>query len=119
MKNETDTIVHTVQSLLSALRIPQPNEKIYSIISTLVKIVSTISELSKSTCASPLGYNYSNACAPILNELESCSERLSTMQTKYFGVGATANATVKRELAKEAYEIAKYTKELIHLFETN
>jgi hypothetical protein len=41
------------------------------------------------------------------------------MQIKHFGPETTASASVKRDLAKEAYEIAKYTKELINLFETN
>ncbi|KAG1048132.1 hypothetical protein G6F43_009456 [Rhizopus delemar] len=119
LKSETDTIVQTVQNLLSALRLPQPNDKVYTHISTLVKIVSTITELARSTCSYPSGYAYSSTCTPILNELSQCSQRLGVMQIKHFGPETTASASVKRDLAKEAYEIAKYTKELINLFETN
>ncbi|KAG0796050.1 hypothetical protein G6F16_006096 [Rhizopus arrhizus] len=119
LKSETDTIVQTVQNLLSALRLPQPNDKVYTLISTLVKIVSTITELARSTCSYPSGYAYSSTCTPILNELSQCSQRLGVMQIKHFGPETTASASVKRDLAKEAYEIAKYTKELINLFETN
>jgi hypothetical protein len=40
------------------------------------------------------------------------------IQTKYFARGAMATANAKRDLAKEAYEVAKFTKELITLFES-
>jgi hypothetical protein len=40
------------------------------------------------------------------------------IQNKYFANGASATANAKRDLAKEAYEIAKFTKELIALFES-
>jgi hypothetical protein len=50
--------------------------------------------------------------------LGKCAQRLSAIQSKYFTRGAVASATVKHDLAKEAYEIAKFTKELINLFES-
>lgn len=91
----------------------------YSIINTIIKIVNTISELSRATCSSPRGYAYKSECDPVLNELGKSSQRISMIQAKYFARGSIATATVKRDLAKEAYEIAKYTKELISLFESN
>ncbi|PHZ08559.1 uncharacterized protein RHIMIDRAFT_268880 [Rhizopus microsporus ATCC 52813] len=118
LKNETDTIVQTIQNLLSALRLPQ-NGEVYSIITSLIKIISTIIDKSSSVCSSPSGYAYTRACRPILNELDQCSQRLSLLQKSQFISGAVATANAKRDLAKEAYEIAKYTKELINLFETD
>ncbi|CEG77333.1 hypothetical protein RMATCC62417_12106 [Rhizopus microsporus] len=118
LKNETDTIVQTIQSLLSALRLPQ-NGEVYSIITSLIKIISTIIDKSSSVCSSPSGYAYTRACRPILNELDQCSQRLSLLQKSQFISSAVATANAKRDLAKEAYEIAKYTKELINLFETD
>ncbi|KAI8079233.1 hypothetical protein BDF21DRAFT_37761 [Thamnidium elegans] len=119
LKTETDSIVQTIQNLLVALRLPQQNGEVHTIITSIVKIVATISELSKATCQSPAGYPYRNHCEPLLGQLNKCSQRLSMIQAKYFVRGATATAIAKRDLAKEAYEIAKFTKELITLFESS
>ena len=75
-------------------------------------------ELSKATCETSQGYRYKNECDPVLNELGKCTQRINTIQTKYFARGAIATANAKRDLAKEAYEVAKFTKELITLFES-
>jgi hypothetical protein len=99
---------------LAALRLPQQNGEVHSIIGSLIKIVSTISELTQATCDSHYQYN----CSTILSQLGKCAQRLSGIQSKYFTRGAVASATVKHDLAKEAYEIAKFTKELINLFES-
>jgi hypothetical protein len=119
LKTETDHIVQTIQNLLAALRLPHQNGEVHSIIDTIIKIVATISELSRATCSNPLGYGYKSECDPLLNELNKSSQRIGMIQTKYFARGSAATATAKRDLAKEAYEIAKYTKELIHLFESD
>ncbi|GAA5800586.1 hypothetical protein HPULCUR_006022 [Helicostylum pulchrum] len=119
LKTETDSIVQTIQNLLAALRLPQQNGEVHTIITSIVKIVATISELSRATCQSPAGYPYRNHCDPLLGQLNKCSQRLSMIQAKYFVRGATATAIAKRDLAKEAYEIAKFTKELITLFESS
>lgn len=103
---------------MAALRLPQQNGEVHAIISSIVKIVATISELSKATCQTSAGYPYRNECDPVLNQLGQCSQRLTMIQSKFFVRGATATANAKRDLAKEAYEIAKFTKELITLFES-
>ncbi|KAI7883812.1 uncharacterized protein EV154DRAFT_522467 [Mucor mucedo] len=118
LKTETDNIVQTIQNLLGALRLTQQNGEVHTIISSIVKIVATISELVKATCQSSSGYAYRHRCDPLLNQLSKCSERLTMIQGRYFVRGATATANAKRDLAKEAYEIAKITKELITLFES-
>jgi len=84
----------------------------------LLKIVATISELSKATCQTTQGYRYRKECDPVLNQLGQCSQRISMTQAKYFARGAMATANAKRDLAKEAYEVAKFPKELITLFES-
>lgn len=120
LKTETDNIVQTIQNLLGALRLTQQNGEVHTIITSIVRIVLTISDLSKATCqSSTAGYAYRQRCEPLLNQLGNCSERLKMIQGKYFVRGATATANVKRDLAKEAYEIAKLTKELINLFESS
>lgn len=120
LKTETDHIVQTIQNLLGALRLTQQNGEVHTIITSIVKIVLTISDLSKATCqSSAAGYAYRQRCEPFLNQLGNCSERLKMIQGKYFVRGATATANAKRDLAKEAYEIAKLTKELINLFESS
>jgi hypothetical protein len=75
-------------------------------------------ELSKATCQTSQGYHYINDCEPVLSQLGKCTQRIDMIQTKYFARGAIATANAKRDLAKEAYEVAKFTKELITLFES-
>ncbi|KAI8647400.1 hypothetical protein BD408DRAFT_408491 [Parasitella parasitica] len=118
LKAETDHIVKTIHNLLAALRLPQQNGEADSIISTLLEIVATISKLSRATCQTSQGYRYKHECDPILNQLDKCSESINAIQAKFFVTGAIATANAKKDLAKEAYEIAKFTKELIILFET-
>ncbi|KAI9471911.1 MAG: hypothetical protein EXX96DRAFT_489610, partial [Benjaminiella poitrasii] len=129
LKSETDNIVETIKNLLAVLRLlpsnnhySQQNEgkSAFDIISSILKIVATISELTRATCQTiPQAYVYQKDCGPLLNRLNICSQQISIIQTKYFSPtrSVTITAQTKRDLAKEAYEIAKITKDLITLFE--
>ncbi|KAI9264470.1 hypothetical protein BY458DRAFT_514136 [Sporodiniella umbellata] len=115
LKKETETIVQTVQELLAALRLPPPNDQVHGLIETLIRIVHSHADLARSACQAP--YPFHTACTPIVRDLDLCAQRLATLQQMYTGGALIPSA--KRELAQEAYDIAKFTKELIHLFETN
>ncbi|KAI8366300.1 hypothetical protein EDC96DRAFT_177793 [Choanephora cucurbitarum] len=117
LKTETDHIVQTIQTLLAILRSPYQSQEAHSIISELIEIVAAIIKLARSTCQTSFGSPYRSDCEAIIGQLRSCSQRIESIQTQYFESGALATAAAKRDLARESYEIAKLTKELITLFE--
>ncbi|KAI8969295.1 hypothetical protein BDF20DRAFT_894256 [Mycotypha africana] len=118
LTSETDSIVQTIQNLLSALKLPQQNGEVYAIIHSMIKIVSKIIDTSEAACATSMGLYYKRDCEQILRQLTKCAKRISVIQSEQFVRGATPTANAKRDLAKETYEIAKFTKELISLFES-
>ncbi|KAI8377282.1 hypothetical protein BD560DRAFT_367030 [Blakeslea trispora] len=117
LKSETDHIVQTIQTLLGILRSPQQSHDAHRIITELVQVVAAIIEFAESTCRTSFGSTYRSDCEPIINQLRSCLQRIENIQSQHFQRGAVATAAAKRDLARESYEIAKLTKELITLFE--
>ncbi|KAI9313975.1 hypothetical protein BX666DRAFT_1975378 [Dichotomocladium elegans] len=116
LKKEADQIVQTIQSLLSALRTPRDADQVYGIISSIVGIVVKINDVCKSTFASEAGFRYRKQGELVLSDLQNCKENLVNIRDQSFDRSPeTASAAAKRDLAKEAYEIAKYTKELTNI----
>ncbi|KAL0084837.1 hypothetical protein F4703DRAFT_1737350 [Phycomyces blakesleeanus] len=134
LKTETEHIVEAIQGLLSALRLPpHQSGQVKSIISSIVDIVTLVVVRSQSTIESAQGRPYRHRGEHVLANLTECNETLVRIRDRFFGQAnqnhmstsssssspppPTATAAAKRDLAKEAYEIAKYTKELISIFE--
>ncbi|KAI9487944.1 hypothetical protein BDB00DRAFT_933082 [Zychaea mexicana] len=118
LKSETDHIVQTIQRLLAALRSPRDAEQVYGIITSIVDIVVSIMEVCESTFASGAGYRYRKQGSLVMSDLQHCKQTLTQIRDTSFDQSPEmASATAKRDLAKEAYEIAKYTKELINIFD--
>ncbi|KAG0749092.1 hypothetical protein G6F57_005882 [Rhizopus arrhizus] len=115
LKKETDHIVASVQNLLSALR---TNDKdLFNIITSIINIVSNIVTVSKQTFATDKGNRYGSQGTIILNDLAHCNNKIIKLRDDSFSNVEFANATAKRNLAQESYEIAKYTKELINMLD--
>ncbi|KAI7872725.1 hypothetical protein BDF14DRAFT_1748228 [Spinellus fusiger] len=106
LKRQTELIVHTIQTMLGALRSGQTNQ-VQHTVQSLGSIVSDI----LSTCA-PL-----HKTAHVLASMEISKKRLLQRSADSFTSIEKVDSEAKRELAKEAYEIAKYTKELLTLVE--
>ncbi|KAI9031664.1 hypothetical protein CLU79DRAFT_842267 [Phycomyces nitens] len=121
LKTETEHIVEAIQSLLSALRLPpHQSGQVRSIISSIVDIVTLVVVRSQNTIESAHGRPYRHRGEHVLSNLTECNETLVRIRDRFFGQTnhpSPATATAKRDLAKESYEIAKYTKELISIFE--
>ncbi|KAI9247869.1 hypothetical protein BY458DRAFT_526835 [Sporodiniella umbellata] len=116
LKKETDHIVASVQSLLSALRSNDKN--LFEIITSTVNIVSHIVSTSRTTFASDEGRKYKEHGTDVLNDLEVCNNKIIHIRDSSFANNqGFSNATAKRSLAQESYEIAKYTKELINMLD--
>ncbi|KAG2226469.1 hypothetical protein INT45_014213 [Circinella minor] len=119
LKSETDHIVQTIQRLLAALRSPRDAGQVYGIITSLINIVASIMEVCDSTFDSTAGYRYRKQGTLVMSDLQHCKQTLTQMRDSSFGQSPEmASSTAKRDLAKEAYEIAKYTKELINIFDS-
>lgn len=111
--------MQTIQNLLSALRTPGQSGQVYGIITSITDIVTSIMEACENTFASSRqGYRYKNQARLVLSDLERCKDTLTHIRDTSFDRSPdTASANAKRDLAKEAYEVAKYTKELITIFD--
>ncbi|KAI9276728.1 hypothetical protein BDA99DRAFT_531823 [Phascolomyces articulosus] len=119
LKSETDHIVQTIQRLLAALRSPREASQVYGIITSLINIVASIMEVCDSTFGSTAGYRYRKQGTLVMTDLQHCKQTLTHMRDTSFDQSPEmASSTAKRDLAKEAYEIAKYTKELINILDS-
>ncbi|KAI8365051.1 hypothetical protein EDC96DRAFT_510303 [Choanephora cucurbitarum] len=116
LKTETDHIVSSVQSLLSALR--SSDDSLYNIITSIIDIVSNIVHTSRITFSNGEGIRYQNQGHAILSDLDNCNNKIVHIRdTSFAHSPQNANAIAKRNLAQESYEIAKYTKELIRMLD--
>ncbi|KAG0166405.1 component of the polarisome [Apophysomyces sp. BC1015] len=118
LKTETDQIVQTIQNLLAALRPTGQIEEVSGIIMSIVNIVSNVVEVSRSTFSGGAGLQYRKQGDLVLADLLTCKDKLLHIRDSSFAQSPErASAAAKRDLAKESYEIAKYTKELITIFD--
>ncbi|KAL9544193.1 hypothetical protein MBANPS3_007742 [Mucor bainieri] len=116
LKTETDHIVSSVQNLLGALRSSDGN--LYDIITSIVKIVSNIIQVSQKAFSSGEGLKYRKQGSTIIGDLDRCNSKIIQIRdTSFIQSPENANAIAKRNLAQESYEIAKYTKELINMLD--
>ncbi|GAB5586666.1 component of the polarisome [Umbelopsis nana] len=114
LKRQTDQIVQTIQQLLSALRTPSRSEEIAPIITTIVTVVANVVTVSKSSFTTPAGMQFKKDGEMILQDLQGTRSKLMTLRDGHFvknPLDAPANA--KKDLAKESYEVAKFTRELL------
>jgi hypothetical protein len=114
LKRQTDQIVQTIQQLLSALRSPSRSEEIAPIITTIVTVVANVVTVSKSSFTTPAGMQFKKDGEMILQDLQGTRSKLMTLRDGHFvknPLDAPANA--KKDLAKESYEVAKFTRELL------
>lgn len=114
MKRQTDQVVQTIQQLLAALRTPSRCEEVAPIITSIVTIVGNVSTVSKSSFNTPAGSQFRKDGDVILQDMQSTRSKLVSLRDNYFTknpLDAPANA--KKDLAKESYEVAKFTRELL------
>ncbi len=105
MEKQTDDIVSSIQSLLKLLRNSQFDKEFIDVV---VKIQSVVKDIIQTTSTSlkgedevihlleKSGNNLKHLCDLMMNETEKPS---------------------KQQLASASYEVAKYTKELVGLFD--
>ncbi|KAI8581600.1 hypothetical protein K450DRAFT_232101 [Umbelopsis ramanniana AG] len=114
LKRQTDQVVQTIQQLLAALRTPSRCEEVAPIITSIVNIVGNVSTVCKSSFNTPAGSQFRKDGEVILQDLQSTRSKLVSLRDGHFTknpLDAPANA--KKDLAKESYEVAKFTRELL------
>ncbi|KAI9007950.1 hypothetical protein CLU79DRAFT_777223 [Phycomyces nitens] len=118
LKEETDHIVQAIQNLLAALRSPNQITQVQSIIYSINAIVTKIVEMSSNTFSTGPGLALAAQGDLVLGEMAVSKSKLVQLSDSAFAHSPEkASAAAKRDLAKEAYEIAKYIKELISIVE--
>ncbi|KAH8549939.1 hypothetical protein BGW37DRAFT_428357 [Umbelopsis sp. PMI_123] len=114
LKRQTDQVVQTIQQLLAALRTPSRCDEVAPIITSIVTIVGNVSTVAKSSFNTPAGGQFRKDGEMILQDLQSTRSKLVSLRDGHFvknPLDAPANA--KKDLAKESYEVAKFTRELL------
>ncbi|KAL0091279.1 hypothetical protein F4703DRAFT_1732029 [Phycomyces blakesleeanus] len=118
LKEETDHIVQAIQSLLAALRSPNQINQVQKIIQSIDAIVSNIIRMARNAFSAGPGLALAAQGDPVLSEMAISKSKLLQLSNSAFAHSPEkASAAAKRDLAKEAYEIAKYIKELISIVE--
>ncbi|CAM0141443.1 unnamed protein product [Umbelopsis sp. WA50703] len=114
LKKQTDQIVQTIQQLLSSLRTPSRSDEIAPIITSIITVVNNVTTVSKSSFTTPSGQQFKKDGEMILKDLQETRSKLAALRDGHFiqnPLDAPANA--KKDLAKESYEVAKFTRELL------
>ncbi|GAA5821817.1 hypothetical protein JCM10212_003230 [Sporobolomyces blumeae] len=112
IENQTEAIVHSIQSLLSAIRSGSQGEELNENLTQIITIVSSIVAISKDalpSSASPNGEGES-----ILADLTNHCDKLSEMQSETTGgSGGQAFAKqTKQAMATASFGVAKSLKQL-------
>ncbi|CAG8595926.1 18399_t:CDS:2, partial [Gigaspora rosea] len=119
LEHQTESIVQAIQTLLSSIRngsyANDFSENIASIVTIVVNVISTSQNFLETSSGAP----YRSRGDPILKDLENGANKLGEMRETIANDGENfmANKVSKQRLASASFEIAKFTKELVGLFE--
>lgn len=113
IENQTEAIVHSIQSLLSAIRSGSQGEQLNENLTQIITIVSSIVAISKD--ALPRGGGAAGEGEAILADLTDHCDKLSEMQSETGGGQAFTKQT-KQAMATASFGVAKSLKQLNGLF---
>ncbi|KAF0369171.1 hypothetical protein F8M41_013440 [Gigaspora margarita] len=119
LEQQTESIVQAIQTLLGSIRngsyANDFSENIASIVTVVVNVISTCQNFLETSSGAP----YRSRGDPILKDLENGANKLGEMRETIVNDGENfmANKASKQRLASASFEIAKFTKELVGLFE--
>ncbi|GAA5908347.1 uncharacterized protein JCM6883_004358 [Sporobolomyces salmoneus] len=118
IENQTEAIVHSIQSLLSAIRSGSQGEQLNENLTQIITIVSSIVAISKD--ALPRTGTSGEEGESILNDLTNHCDKLSEMQseTSQGGLQSFTKQT-KQQMATASFGVAKSLKQLNGLFARN
>ncbi|GAA5923228.1 uncharacterized protein JCM15063_003576 [Sporobolomyces koalae] len=118
IENQTEAIVHSIQSLLSAIRSGSQGEQLNENLTQIITIVSSIVAISKDSLPDPPHSNVKQEGETILSDLIDHCDKLSEMQseTNQAGGSQTFTKQTKQAMATASFGVAKSLKQLNGLF---
>lgn len=118
LETQTETIVHNIQSLLTAMRSSNFNAQFLNIVQ---QITTTVTDLSKECQLSfdhvQMLREYEGQVGVIFNHLNQCNAKLNDLGNQI--VNDPDSKLNRQKLASASYEVAKFTKELVCLLDEN
>jgi hypothetical protein len=116
LEQQTDLIVQNIQTLLQAMRQNSFGPEFKETINNITTVVENLTSVSKDTLnESALDTTQQQKGLGILKLLSESNSKLSDMGASM--VSSTQKPS-KQKLAAAAYEVAKFTKELVSLFDS-
>ncbi|KFH70808.1 hypothetical protein MVEG_03656 [Podila verticillata NRRL 6337] len=129
LETQTESIVSSIQNLLTSLRSSSDHEDILDASDHITKIVDQVIRMTRLTLGSPQASSAPQATElrnqgeMVLEDLENSLDLLIEMKEQLEAEPELAHSSsadaksVKQKLASASFDIAKYTKELVSLIE--
>ncbi|CAG8729279.1 8684_t:CDS:2, partial [Racocetra persica] len=119
LERQTESIVQAIQTLLGSIRNGSYVNELSENIANIVTIVASVISTCQNFFGSSSGGLYRLRGDPILKDLENGVNKLGEMREaiKNDGESFMSNKVSKQRLASASFDIAKFTKELVGLFE--
>lgn len=124
LEKQTDLIVQAIQSLLYAMRQATFGQDFQDTINGITSIVSNLITACRKTFREvPEASQYKVKGESVLKDLLNSNDRLAMLGKSFMsgnmggGSGGDDEKPSKQKLASASYEVAKYTKELVSLFD--
>lgn len=115
LEDQTEGLIHTIQSLVSSIRSEEPISSVGGHIATISAVVgNVVSSTDQAMDKAEISPTVRERLGPVVQNLADCSDRLSRTGAQGEGVD---NPTHLREITSKlppiAFEIARETKELV------
>ncbi|CAG8745545.1 28698_t:CDS:2 [Dentiscutata erythropus] len=119
LEHQTESIVQAIQTLLSSIRNGSYSNELPENITNIVTIVVSVISTCQDFLETSPGALYRSRGDPILKDLENGVNKLGEMRETITNDGENfmSNRASKQRLASASFDVAKFTKELVGLFE--
>jgi G protein-coupled receptor kinase-interacting protein 1 C term len=116
LEDQTDSLVHSIQSLVGSIRAEAELHQIRTHISTIANVVGQV--VSATENSMPVSSSLRSQVEPIVRNLANCKSRLISASAESEGLGDKGRVReFMSKLPPLAFEIARETKELVQRVE--
>ncbi|GAA5834442.1 hypothetical protein JCM9279_004317 [Rhodotorula babjevae] len=112
IENQTEAIVHSIQSLLSAIRSGAQSSELQENLTQIITIVSSIVAISQEALPRTLTPAEEDEGSAILQDLTTHCDQLSEMQSADHAAPGAFNKQTKQAMAAASFGVAKSLKQL-------
>lgn len=117
MESTTETVIDTIQNLLSAIRQDQQKPALQRHVTEITNVLDRIVTRGLATTRTTSSTRLKNRCERVIRSLEECNSRLVNMAENLVGQTGLAEKSFKQTLASVAFDTAKTTKALVRAVE--